>query len=503
MKFTWGWDFFELRGGRRLPVVFDSSRLINGHVLLVGASGMGKSHTIRRMVCEGRASAPHARFHVFDVHGDLDIPEASTVRFSEQAPFGLNPLKVNPSPDFGGVRRAIQTFIRVVNQSSQTALGVKQESVIRNILLDVYRDFGFDSEAPKTWSVNEYDRHVVGGLTDNRLYLEVPFSDKAEASALGARWDNHVRHWYVHTEKYAGALKKWPPAFKPRRYPTVADAASYAKRLYEERYLGTDQKAVQALAQLNKAARAYQKRLIEAMKDKNLGFQDDEAELALKEAGHKAKEAFEHYVDAVKTGYELESLIKYDNPTVLKSVLDRLANIRATGLFKDTPPPFDPQASVWRYQLDALSHEEKKMMVFFLMQEIFNAAVQRGSSNDLVEVIVLDELGTYTSTQDENGDGIIGIIAREARKFGVGLWAANQSPMGIPESLVSSAGTKVILGIDERYWRSSVDKLRVELNLLSWIQPRAGIAVQMKEIGVAKTRWWWTSLESSSRQNTL
>src|SRR4051812_3545614 len=91
------------------PVVWDTSKLINGHVLILGASGVGKSHTIRKMIRRALASAAQSRqsirCHVFDVHGDLDIPAASEVQFSESVANGLNPLRVNPDPHFGGVRK--------------------------------------------------------------------------------------------------------------------------------------------------------------------------------------------------------------------------------------------------------------------------------------------------------------------------------------------------------------------------------------------------------------
>lgn len=494
MRYVFGHDYFEARHGRLAPIRFDTDRLINAHVLLVGSSGVGKSHTIRSMIAQGSASAPGVRFHVFDVHGDLEIAGASVAQYSEQAPFGLNPLIVNPDPDFGGVRKAIQAFIRTVNQASVTALGVKQESVLRNLLLDVYRDFGFDPERPRTWAVNAYDTRLVSELSDNRLYLVVPLAEKDQAKAFGARWDAQKKLWWVRTEAYRGELVRWPPAFKSRTYPTVADVAAYARRLHEERFLGSDQNSVAALAQVNRTARTLQRKFLEAMRARNREDYADEDEATLDAAREKAIEAYTSYVRAIRTGHEFETVLKYDSADVLKSVADRLGNLQAAGIFKSTPAPFDPSRAVWRYKLNALSQEEKKMLVLFLLQDIFNRAVQRGEQRDVVEVVVLDELSTYTSAQDESGDGILGTISREARKFGLALWAANQSPANVPESLVSSTGTKVVLGLDEMYWNAALAKLRMDAKLLAWIQPHRTLAVQMKEKGTLKTRWWWVQL---------
>lgn len=494
MLMTLGREYFEARSGRNIPVVLDTSKTINGHLLIIGSSGVGKSHTIRRLIADAQRSDKRVRFHVMDVHGDLDIPGASEVQFSEQAPFGLNPLIVNPDPVFGGVRRQIQTFLRILDQASSTAMGVKQESVMRNLLLDVYRDFGFDAEDSRTWGMNEWDSCLVSAGADNRLYLVVPMEEKEQAKALGARWENSLKLWYVQAHTYKGDLLRWKPAVRPRRYPTIADVCAYASRLHEERFLGTDQRGVEALAHLNKLARSLQRKALENVRNHNLHIVDEDAETALELAGQKALAAYEAYVKQMRTGLELETLMKYDSSDVLKSVLDRLYNLRATGLFKDVRPPFDEGVSVWRYKLNALLLEEKKMMVYFLMTDLFYAAVQRGEQKDVVDVVVLDELGTYAVAQDDNGDGIIGTVAREARKFGMALWAANQSPAGVPESLISSVGTKIVLGLDEGYWDQAVKKLRIEMKQLKWIQPHHTMAAQLKEKGAAKSTWRWIQL---------
>lgn len=497
MQIHLGKDFFSATNNSSYyaPIVYDTQKLINGHLLIVGSSGVGKSYTIRRLIKEGGASDVKVRFHVFDVHGDLEIPGASVVTFSETAPYGLNPLLINPDPDFGGVRKAVQSFLRTINQASATSLGVKQESVIRNLIMDVYKEFGFFAEIPSTWSVNELDAKLIGSGSDNRLYLEVPFEQKNIASALGARWEGSLKHWWIKANEYKGDITQFKPAYKKRHYPSVADLSAFAQRLYREKFLGSEQEAIGALVALNKVAQSLQRKQMEALRLKNQNAFDEEDEKALEQVKEKAIDTYTHFVNAIKTGDELENLMKYDSADVLKSVLDRLENLKSTGIFKDAVPPFDPNAQVWRYKLNALSQEEKKMLVLFLMQDLFNKSVQSGEKSDVVEVIVLDELSTYTSSQDDSGDGIIGVIAREARKFGLALWAANQSPTGVPESLIASVGSKIILGVDEMYWDSAVRRLRVDTKLLEFISPTRTFAVQMKEKGSVRTRWRWTNIQ--------
>ena len=187
MQFDFGLDAGAAKRGERVNVTWDSSRLVNGHTLLLGMSGAGKTHLLKRMIRDMANQQPDCRFHIFDVHGDINIPGASEVLFSEQTPYGLNPLRVNANEHFGGVRKCIANFIRTVNKASPTSLGVKQEAVIRNILLDVYRMRGFNPDHPSTWSIDESTEHLVSDGSDNRIYLNVPIQDKDDAKAFGAR----------------------------------------------------------------------------------------------------------------------------------------------------------------------------------------------------------------------------------------------------------------------------------------------------------------------------
>lgn len=494
MLITFGKDYFEARDGRFAPVRMDTSKLINGHALLLGASGMGKSHTIKKMIRDARQSCPTARIHVFDVHGDLDIEGASTAAFSQTADFGLNPLRVDPDPDYGGVPRCIEDFISTINDASLTPLGGKQESVLRNLLLDVYRNFGFDARDSQTWKVNALETRLVSSGADNRLYLEVPLEQKDEAKRLGARWEPMHKLWWVHSDRYRGDITRWRPAFRPRTYPGVEDVLRYAQQINNERFLGSDQEGIQALHALNRAAKALQRRTLDHARAQNQGIQDDGLEGAVDDARHTAIAAYTRYCNAIRTGLELESLQKYDSPEVLKSVSDRLGNFLSTGLFRAQELPLDGNNPVWRYKMDALRYEAKKMAVLFKLQDIFSKAVARGQQADVVEVVVLDELSTYTSKSDEKGDGIIGRVSREARKFGLALWAADQSPADVPESLIKNVGTKIVLGLPEADWPAARNKMRMDDKLLAWVQPTRTIAVQTKEKGSLRQQWRWVQL---------
>ena len=119
-----------------------------------------------------------------------------------------------------------------------------------------------------------------------------------------------------------------------------------------------------------------------------------------------------------------------------------------------------------------------------------------------VDILVIDEAQLYV---DDDGDDILSILSTEARKFGIGILAASQTA-SFPDSFISSLATKVILGIDEMYWKTSVAKMRIDEKLLGWVKPKRTLAVQMKESSATKTEWKWVvmpdSTTNSQRQTT-
>lgn len=488
MRVSLGLDAAAAQKGIRQEVIWDSALLVNGHTLLTGMSGSGKSYTLKRMIAGMRQGNTQTRFHVFDVHGDLQLPGASEVVFAEAEPYGLNPLVVNPDRHFGGVRRCIQAFISTINDTSSTALGVKQVSCLRNLLEDMYRMAGFTDD-PDTWYIDEREARLISDGSDNRLYLEVPFSQKEDAKALGAMFDGDKKSWFVWVDRYEGSVTKWPPKTIGRTHPTLNDLIRYAERVHWRSFMGADQDAVMKAEIFLKAAAARQRRDIEAFKGRQR-LEGDDYDEKLDKAKAKAVEAFVRFCDAVRTGQEFDDLMKYDSADTLKSVLNRLKELRATGLFKGVAAPFDPGAQIWTYKLNALSQVEKKMFVRFRLQEIFRAATQRGETPGVLDVLVLDEVHLYA---DGDPDNILNTLSKESRKFGVAILAAAQNA-NLPEDFIASLATKIVLGIDEMFWRGAETKMNIERRLLAWVQPQRTMAVQMKQKAATRSHWTWVAL---------
>lgn len=416
----------QLGATQRESVYWDPARIINGHMSIAGMSGSGKSHFLRGFV-NALVAANNVRVHVYDIHGDLDMQDESVVSFTEQSEFGLNPLVVDADEEFGGVRRRIQSLINMLNKTARQ-LGPKQEAVLRNLLLDLYAANGFYPDNPASWKLDD------------------------------------------------GIPRRWA-----KKYPTFDDAYRFAFNKLKSMYMGgTGAKATSALANCEKSLTAMRRKITEQKEP------SDADKATIDDAKHSAIEAFTDYVWSLETGKELEEVIKYDSRDTLKSVVDRLENLRATGLFKGKNPPFNPARRVWRRKLNTLSIEERKLFVLLDLLERFMAAVRGGITDELRELLVLDEAHAFI---DDDPDSPINTIVREARKFGVGLVLASQTPADLPDSVLSSMGTKIILKIDEMYYGPAARRLGVDVALLKSVQPRSTALIQTKKPGDASNSY--------------
>lgn len=236
------------------PVRWAPAELANPHVGLFADTGMGKTHMLRRFA-QAMLETGHPRFrmHIFDPHGDLYVDGESSVNFNESAPFGFNPLELNPDSKFGGVRKRIQSLIRALSQTA-SRLGHRQERVLTKLLIDLYAERGFI-------------------LTDNSTW--------AQDAAQG------------------------------RVYPTLVDAIDFAKERLKMMYLGSDRKAMQAFEEVSRAIK--QRRLKQAALVKSM---DETEEARIEREVHsladKAVEAYREAILASESGDEMDDLIEND-----------------------------------------------------------------------------------------------------------------------------------------------------------------------------------------------
>lgn len=466
------------REQEQISVFWDEARVVNSHIMFAGKSGAGKSSQLRRAIRHASASAEgRVRFHVFDRHNDLDTPGESVVKFSESTPYGcINPLAINPHPHFGGVRKQIAKFITGITR--RHALGARQQAALRRLLQDLYKSRGFSAKDPRTWcplDPAEVAARMKG--RENRVYLDVPFAQKDLAKAAGAAFDVDMKAWWVPRERYEGELLLWAPKSLAKANPTLDDAVVFARRRLEAAYLGTNTAAVHHLQDVNKYAARYHKLCLAHQKNEALGEELERLLKSRNDAQDKAIEAFQAYLQQVQTGRELDEVLELKSAEVMHSVYDRLTNLNDVGIFRPEPPPFDPNAAVWRYDISALQPAEAEMFVHFVLAERFDRAVERGQQQQVQEIVCLDESDIFFSDDEDN---MPNKIAKEARKFGLCLWAVSQSPSNFSEAFLVNIGAKFIFRLDDSYWEKAARSLKISRNELERLRPKYNGLVQIE-----------------------
>lgn len=438
----------------RIVARWDNTCLINPHIIVCGKTGTGKSYTLRRMVADAIRDPNIDRVHVFDVHGDLDMPDASEASFNEHTRFGYNPLEIDPDPEVGGIRKQINFIISAINQTA-TQLRDRQTPCLRRLLEDVYAASGIFADNPSTWHRQNITLQQRRAIIRQQNYKE-------------------LRNYY----------------------PTLEDLLSYGERKLKMMYTGIDRdnagmQAIRALEAMNRCAKrldSTNKRFHRSASD----IDQEKAEKAFDRAKDEWLDAAKNYADGLQTGREFNDIIAYTSKETLESVLDRLRNLNALGIFSPNAPPFDPSRKVWCYRLNQITPDEAVIFAQFRAADIFRKRLNQGLTSTVREVIVIDEAQLHFS---DDKDNIFNRISLEARKFGLALWSATQNPNAFPEDVLTSVGAKVILGLDNMHWQGA-RRMGLTAELLRFIEPRKTLLLQMEVIGHANSRFFGVHLEN-------
>ena len=372
---------------------------------------------------------------------------------------------------------------------------------MRYLLEDLYAMRGFKADDANTWIPDDprFVREVMKGR-EGRIYLNVAyehrtrFKDLLKDPATGrfrGGFDDFdefptmtgKKSWWVDADHYDGDFLMWEPRSIFRTAPTMDDVVRFTEMKLKAQFCGTNSAAMALLKDVNLAARGYHRKVAELSK-RGMALSDvEKMELigGLDKAKEKAAQAYTSYMDAISTGRELDDLIRYNSIDVLTSVYERFQNLRALGIYNPLLPPFDPRAPVWRYVIKPLEIPVQRMFVDMVCARIFERAMQRGVQSDLVEIIVLDEGKRYLTDEDDN---VLNKIANEARKFGLGLWIASQTPAHFSDDVLKATGTILVLGLSEADTNLAARKLGIDANLLTGIIPQETALIQVKNKGV-------------------
>lgn len=129
-------------------LTIDLDKLPNKHIVIVGASGMGKSIMAKHIVIELLRNYNDYKIVILDPHGEYGdilkyIPDINIIDASK---ISINPLELggrDPRERAHELSYTIQSLFR---------LGHLQRQILEELIVETYKSKGIYSEKPETWS---------------------------------------------------------------------------------------------------------------------------------------------------------------------------------------------------------------------------------------------------------------------------------------------------------------------------------------------------------------
>jgi energy-coupling factor transporter ATP-binding protein EcfA2 len=149
--------------------------LANAHIVLIGASGSGKTQTLKAIAHELRHIYPSVRVILIDFHGDQALKGELCYPMHMASPHGINPLVVNLDPEGGGPNLQAIAVASVLKKAIQ--LGPNQEGLLLDVLMDCYSRRGIEQDNQASW------HQAPPNFTDVQKAIERKQNDGCKDSA--------------------------------------------------------------------------------------------------------------------------------------------------------------------------------------------------------------------------------------------------------------------------------------------------------------------------------
>lgn len=130
-------------------IVWNPTLLPNSHVVLIGASGSGKTQTLKAIAYELPKLFPQLRVVVIDFHGDQQLPGEVCYPLNMESNYGVNPLTLDLDTKGGGP--ALQAIAVAAVFKKALTMGPNQEGLLISVLESCYLQRKIVQENPVSW----------------------------------------------------------------------------------------------------------------------------------------------------------------------------------------------------------------------------------------------------------------------------------------------------------------------------------------------------------------
>lgn len=152
--------------------------LPNGHIVAIGASGSGKTQTLKAIAYELQCTYPQMQVILIDFHGDQKVLGETVYPLHMASPHGINPLVINLDPEGGGPNLQAISVAAVLKKALQ--LGPIQEGLTLDILATCYKRRGISQADRKSWDLTPPNFDDVQQEIKNRITYGCKDSQKLD-----------------------------------------------------------------------------------------------------------------------------------------------------------------------------------------------------------------------------------------------------------------------------------------------------------------------------------
>ncbi|NWF58976.1 MAG: ATP-binding protein [Fischerella sp.] len=159
-------------------VYWNPAKLRNGHAVILGTSGSGKTQTLKALAYELPSLFPDIKIVITDFHGDLELPGEVCYSLDAESPHGLNPLVLDLDPKGGGPDLQAIAVSSILRKSLK--MGDNQQGLSLNALISCYENRGIFQNNQSTWTLepptfadleSELQSRVEDGCKDSQKLL--------------------------------------------------------------------------------------------------------------------------------------------------------------------------------------------------------------------------------------------------------------------------------------------------------------------------------------------
>jgi len=391
----------------------DNQRTQNGHMMIVGGSGSGKTRLLKKII--EYLNNMGKQVYIIDFHGDINVPIQTHYKFSlRNSKYGLNPFEFEHDYENGGPVAQADIILNNFKNNFAPSIGAIQKSVLKQFLVDCYRFVGILDEDTTTWN------NTIPSI-DTMIELY---------SKISTIIDSYAGH---NIQKHLSKIAKLK---REEIYETEQEKKEKIKNKLEKE-----------LDKFNLLCSQYNDYLLM----------------------DKYKDIFNINISPY---IDMEFYLKDRISKAFHSLYPYLSELKTSSVFSDNKPP--KAKGVVRYDISGFTNvSEPKEAMFFadtVIQKIFRAVKMRGEYRKLGKkgkvdtFVVIDEskLILPTGKDKENPYNILNRIVTESRKYGMALIIVSQRPEHFPDEMLSSIYTKIVLKINANDFMSTTKSFGIK-----------------------------------------